>query len=92
MYRKQKAEGMNFGSKTNEHLARHQTSFSNKQYRAYWRISQCKNCGSDFMRWAVDGYCQDCQQNVEFIVRERSYAMKTATTGGGKNDDPRRRG
>lgn len=44
----------------------------------YFRLSrlssanfQCKICGSDYWRFAIDGICIDCQQRCEFIVRER---------------------
>ena len=32
---------------------------------------QCKNCGSDYMRYEKDGFCQDCQQKAEFVFREK---------------------
>jgi hypothetical protein len=31
---------------------------------------QCKKCGSDYMKFSKDGYCQRCQQRCEFILRE----------------------
>jgi hypothetical protein len=32
---------------------------------------KCKQCGSDYMKFADEnGYCQRCQQKVEFIRRE----------------------
>ena len=40
---------------------------------------QCLKCGSDYMRFAVDGYCQNCQQRVEYILREHP---RTARNGG----------
>ena len=36
---------------------------------------RCIYCGSDYMRHAVNGYCQSCQQRVEFINRERRASM-----------------
>jgi len=32
---------------------------------------QCRKCGSDFMKAALDGLCQDCLQRAEFVIRER---------------------
>lgn len=45
-------------------------AFNFKQNRHF---SQCRQCGSDYMRFAQGGYCLGCQQKVEFIIREHPY-------------------
>ncbi len=49
-------------------------------YRQFDRFGQskCRKCGSDYMRFSVDGYCQNCQQKVEFIVREHPHLARDA--------------
>ncbi len=37
---------------------------------------KCRKCSSDYMKFNVDGYCQDCQQKVEFIVREHPHIAR----------------
>jgi hypothetical protein len=46
-------------------------SFSASNYRQSRFASQCLGCKSDYMKFSHSGYCQDCQQRVEFIRRER---------------------
>lgn len=43
---------------------------------------QCKFCGSDYMRFAVDGHCQRCQQRVEYILREARGPASSRTEAG----------
>jgi DNA-directed RNA polymerase subunit RPC12/RpoP len=45
-------------------------------YRQNRLFNQCLKCGSDYMRFSKDGFCQDCQQRVEFIVRERPQVLR----------------
>lgn len=52
-------------------LARKQNEVFNAYRNSKGRRGQCSRCRSDYMDYAVDGYCQDCQQRVEFIVRGR---------------------
>lgn len=50
-------------------------------YRQFDRLGQsikCMKCGSDYMRFSVGGYCQHCQQKVEFIVREHPHVARDA--------------
>ncbi len=42
-------------------------------YRENSFFGQCQKCGSDYMKFSVNGFCQDCQQRVEFIVREHPH-------------------
>lgn len=45
-------------------------------YRKYERNGQCSQCGSDYMKHSVNGFCQDCMQRVEFIVREHPQTLR----------------
>ncbi len=36
-------------------------------------FGQCQKCGSDYMKFSVDGFCQYCQQRCEFIMREHPH-------------------
>lgn len=49
---------------------------SNSNFRQNQSFSQCRRCRSDYMRFAEDGFCLDCQQKVEFIVREHSHILQ----------------
>jgi hypothetical protein len=44
--------------------------FKYKQ-NAYFSQPKCSGCGSEDLSFAKNGYCQRCQQRVEFIRRER---------------------
>jgi hypothetical protein len=44
-------------------------------YRQNRFASQCLGCKSDYMKFSHSGYCQDCQQRVEFIRRERPEVL-----------------
>ena len=55
-----------------------------KPYHKTKRISiQCLNCGSDYMRDAVNGNCQWCQQYVEYVLRERPRLIVVQKERGG---------
>jgi hypothetical protein len=44
-------------------------------------LSKCVQCRSDYMKFSVQGVCQDCQQKVEFILREHpKYAQTSSNT------------
>jgi len=47
-------------------------------YRKSADSGQCKKCRSDYMKFSVDGFCQNCQQKVEFIVREHPHIARDA--------------
>lgn len=49
---------------------------SSSEYRRVRIFFQCKGCGSDYLKFACDGYCQDCQQLCEFITRERPHILQ----------------
>ncbi len=45
--------------------------FNYKQFARFGQSIKCRKCQSDYMKFSsIDGYCQDCQQRVEFIIRE----------------------
>ncbi len=54
---------------------------SRLNYRPSWLTKQCTKCRSDYMKFAVDGFCQRCLQRVEFILREKQIFR-----GGTAND------
>ena len=63
--------GNGIGSKTNDYLGDNHNMLSKQHYRRNRPETQCVGCGTDYLRFAVKGYCQWCQQQVEFILRER---------------------
>lgn len=66
-----KADAVNIGSNQNQYITGGNKRLNAFQYRANRDSFQCKRCGSDYGRFASpDGFCQDCQQRVEFIRRE----------------------
>jgi hypothetical protein len=69
MTRNEKADLRGAGSKK-KHLTGTSKRFFNSDYKHFAGAGQCKHCGSAYLRFAVNGYCQGCQQRVEFIVRE----------------------
>jgi hypothetical protein len=52
--------------------------FHYRQFHRFGQSIECRKCGSDYMRFSVGGYCQDCQQKVEFIVREHPRLARDA--------------
>jgi len=70
MYKSRKAGASNSGSKTNDHFVDNQKAFSRQNYTSTVALRQCTKCDSDYMNFAVDGYCQRCQQRVEYILQE----------------------
>ena len=34
------------------------------RFARFGQSIKCRKCSSDYMKFAVDGYCQDCQQKV----------------------------
>jgi hypothetical protein len=77
-------EASNFATKTN-YLNGRSKLLSNSKYRASQTLTQCKKCRSDYMRAAVDGYCQRCQQREEFIIREKTSGSEYPGRRGGGN-------
>lgn len=73
MYRNEKADLRRIGQKTN-FLNGHSKKFSAPKYILVGTNIQCLQCGSDYMRFHVEGLCQRCQQRVEFIQREQHDA------------------
>ena len=70
MYRNEKADPRGIGQKT-RFSNRHSKKFSAPKYILVGTNIQCLHCGSDYMRFHVEGLCQRCQQRVEFIQREQ---------------------
>lgn len=66
------------GSGHNEkHLTGKSKGFFDSHYKHFPHSVQCHYCGSDYMRFSVNGYCQRCQQKAEYVLRERPDAMST---------------
>ena len=59
-----------------KHLTGTSKRFLFSDYRHFPHAVQCLFCGSDYMKFATEGYCQGCQQRAEYVVREHP---KTAT-------------
>lgn len=66
-----KAEAANFGPKTN-FTGGETIGFSSNHYKKIVVEPQCKKCGSDYLRFSLNGYCQRCQQLAEHLRRERT--------------------
>ena len=45
-------------------------------YRQNSIFNQCQKCGSDYMKYSENGFCQDCQQRAEFVVREHPHIVR----------------
>jgi hypothetical protein len=71
MAKNEKADLRGIGSKE-KHSTGMSKRFFNSDYRHFPHSVQCRHCGSDYMRFSVNGYCQQCQQRVEFVIREHS--------------------
>ena len=59
-------------------LAANQKALGFFNYRENNIFGQCVKCGSDYLKFAVNGFCQDCQQKVEFIIREHPHIARDA--------------
>ncbi len=71
----------NTGSYQNYFAGGKNKSFDASNYSLSAHFGQsmkCQKCKSDYMKFAVDGFCQDCQQKVEFIVREHPNVARAA--------------
>ena len=42
-------------------------------YKPYMTVKQCKNksCGSDYLKFSLNGFCQNCLQRLEYYKHER---------------------
>ncbi len=69
MAKYEKADLRGIGSKE-KHLTGKSKRFLISDYKHFPHSVQCRHCGSDYMRYAVDGYCQRCQQKAEHVLRE----------------------
>ena len=70
--------------KVNSFAGGKSNAFGFFDYRKTVAYGQCRKCGSDYMKFAIDGYCQNCQQKVEFIVREHPHVARQARNGGAR--------
>lgn len=52
-------------------------------FRRIRSSSQCFSCGGDYLKYSVNGYCQDCLQKIEFIKREHPHIYANASQKGG---------
>lgn len=85
MTRNRKADLRGIGS-SEKHLTGKSKRFFNADFSTgleniasiFGRMIRCKFCGSDYMRFAVDGYCQRCQQLAEYVIRERPATAQRA--------------
>lgn len=66
---KQKADVSSIGSR-NDFNGKLNSAFSYLNCTAMPTAVQCRKCGSDYMRYAVEGFCQRCQQRAEFFRRD----------------------
>lgn len=75
-----KSRRANFGSKTS--FTRSENSgFLPHKYSHFSPSIQCKSCKSDYMRFAIEGYCQRCLQRFEHVNREHP-GVGTPKNGG----------
>ena len=74
MQKNKRADRARIGEKTRETTGENNSSFSVHHSSQNRKVNQCKNCGSDYMRFAIGDFCQRCLQRAEFIVRERPRA------------------
>ncbi len=81
MVEKKRADLRGIGSKE-KHLTGKSKRFISSNYTQFARIAQCKYCRSEYMRFAVNGYCQRCQQQAEYVIRERSEIAARIGPGG----------
>lgn len=89
MYRNSKAGATNTGSNQKQFTNAGGTGkrFDLFYYRQFARCGQfikCRRCSSDYMKFSLDGYCQNCQQKVEFVVREHPHVARQARNGGAR--------
>jgi len=80
MARNERADLRGIGSNEKSTTA-NRKGFFNFNYRRFGDPHQCRHCGSDYMRFAVGGYCQRCQQRAEFVIRERPAAGHSLEEG-----------
>jgi len=57
-------------------LAANQKASGFFNYKENNIFGQCVKCGSDYMKFAVGGFCQDCQQRCELIMREHPHIAR----------------
>ncbi len=81
MGRNEKADLRGIGSNENR-LTDNQRRLFNAKYNPFPRSVQCQHCGSDYMRFAIDGYCQRCQQRAEYVIREQPATAERAKARG----------
>jgi hypothetical protein len=69
MVKNERADLRGIGSKE-KHLTAKSKRFFIPQYKQFPHSHQCKYCGSDYIRFSSNGFCQRCQQRVEYVIRE----------------------
>lgn len=78
--KKIKADAENIGGKRSKTYHSSQP-FQRSNYSRNNDFGQCLRCRSDYMKFALNGVCQDCQQKVEYIVREHPKYTQANTNG-----------
>jgi hypothetical protein len=86
-----KPQAANLGSNQNNNFAGGiNKGFDVFNYKKNTASGQCRNCGSDDNRFAIDSICIRCQQKVEYIVREHPGVLKNLNhvplVSGGANE------
>lgn len=79
------ADAVNIGLGNSIDLSGNQKSFQSFDFKWKRRSGQCLKCNSDYMRFAIDGWCQNCLQRIEFIVREHPNVLKKIQLQGGRS-------
>lgn len=82
MFRNKESRSVNSGP-NEKHSTTKSKRFSISDYKQFGQVIQCKHCRSEYMRFAVNGYCQRCQQRAEYVLRERTGTVDTAGAGEG---------
>jgi hypothetical protein len=85
---KSKTNACHFGTKT-KHVKGHANQISRIQYLNGVQFSRCRECGSDYMRASIDGYCHPCLQLIEHRLCERLDVPAAITNGGLEPQDVR---
>lgn len=55
----------------------------NYDFKKTIRARQCFKCQSDYMKFSVEGVCQNCLQQIEFIIWEHSPMRRSNRQEGG---------
>lgn len=73
---KRKADASNIGIQKTTELVQIYQAFFEFDNNKNNRTGQCIRCKSDYMKYAIKGYCQNCIQRCEFISREYPQVLE----------------